>query len=91
MTLILVVKRESLESYNLSILVCCSKNSLYALLVVRHSVLLLEKGLLLEELLETSLSDILNHLHRKVCCLLLANSLDYLTSLVSLLRSEPAL
>lgn len=88
--LLSVVERESLETKNLCLFVCRGNNILYRGLAVTHLITLLLKSLLLEELLKTALCNVLDHLLRKVGCLLCRNSLDDLACLLSLLWSEPA-
>ena len=63
----------------------------YSLLVIGLNELLLLKGKLLEELLDTSVGDVLDHLLRERRGLLGRDGLDDLTGLLSLLwsRSNP--
>ena len=63
----------------------------YSLLVIGLNELLLLKGRLLEELLDTSVGDVLDHLLRERRGLLGRDGLDDLTGLLSLLWSDPTL
>ena len=88
---ILVAEGEPLESNHFGVLVNRLDVSGDRNLLVRLNEVLLLKSLLFEELLDTSVGDVLDHLLRERRGLLGGDGLDDLTGLLSLLWSDPTL
>ena len=88
---ILVAEGEPLESNHFGVLVNRLDVSGDRNLLVGLNEILLLKSLLLEELLDTSVGDVLDHLLRERRGLLGRDGLDDLTGLLCLLWSDPTL
>src|SRR3712207_1268119 len=87
-------QREALVGNDLQILVLLSNPLLHAELAVAFACkleLLVNQTVVLEELVETTLGDILNHILLQVCGSSLASGLLNLASLIGLFLSKPAL
>ena len=85
-------ERKALESDDLQVFVLLGEPLGYSsLIAVAELELLVDEAAFLEELLDATLGDVLDHRHLEVCLALDLCIGDDLASLVGLLLGEPAL